>query len=212
MRALIVDDDALNRQILSASLARGGHEVETAPSGERAMELLRAEAFDVVLSDVFMPGMDGFQLCMHMRRDPAPDGQTPLYTQIVVPGLPPACQYRATFLGDVTLPDNAVVAVGAPFVKTWRLRNDGTCAWGPNASVYAVTNINAALEANPRSATDTTSRNQALSELYLARALYRCGDYEGLGEKTLREYSRDLHGHYARHAKAVLKTATGPVE
>ena len=31
------------------------------------------------------------------------------------------------------------------------------------------------------------------------------------GEKTLREYSRDLHGHYARHAKAVLQKATGPV-
>jgi hypothetical protein len=75
-----------------------------------------------------------------------PDGQTPLYTQIVVqagqPNYPPPCTYRATFLGDVTMPDNAVLSPGAPFVKTWRLRNDGTCAWGPNAPVYAVTNIN----------------------------------------------------------------------
>ena len=75
----------------------------------------------------------------------------------------------------------------------------------PGLGGHAVTTIDAALEANPRSGTDTTVRNQALSELYLARALYRCGDYEGLGEKTLREYSRDLHGHYARHAKAVLQ-------
>jgi flavin-dependent dehydrogenase len=82
----------------------------------------------------------------------------------------------------------------------------------PGLGGHAVTTIDAALEANPRSGTDTTVRNQALSELYLARALYRCGDYAGLGEKTLREYSRDLHGHYARHAKAVLQTATGPVE
>jgi hypothetical protein len=82
----------------------------------------------------------------------------------------------------------------------------------PGLGGHAVTTIDAALETNPRSVTDTTTRNQALSELYLARALYRCGDYEGLGEKTLREYSRDLHGHYARHAKAVLKPATGPVE
>jgi len=51
-----------------------------------------------------------------------------------------------------------------------------------------------------------------LKELYLARALYRCGDHEGLGQNTLREYSRDLHGHYARHAKAVLKPATGRLE
>jgi len=77
---------------------------------------------------------------------------------------------------------------------------------------HAVTNIDAALENNPRSATDNTTRRHALSELYLARALYRCGDFEGLGEKTLREYSRDLHGHYARHAKAVLQTPASAVE
>ena len=73
------------------------------------------------------------------------NGQTPLYTQIIVQAEQPdnqPCTYRAAFLGDVTIPDNAVLSPGAPFVKTWRLRNDGTCAWGPNAPVYAVTNIN----------------------------------------------------------------------
>lgn len=83
----------------------------------------------------------------------------------------------------------------------------------PGLGGHAMTTIDAALEeANPPSRTDTTLRNQALKELYLARALYRCGDYEGLGAKTLREYSHDLHGHYARHAKAVLQKTTGPVE
>jgi hypothetical protein len=82
----------------------------------------------------------------------------------------------------------------------------------PGLGGHAVTTIDAALEANPPSRTDTSVRNQALKELYLARALYRCGDYEGLGAKTLREYSHDLHGHYARHAKAVLQKPTSPVE
>ena len=41
-------------------------------------------------------------------------------------------------------------------------------------------------------------------ELILARALYRCGDYEGLGEKILNEYINDYRGHYSRHAFAVL--------
>jgi NADPH-dependent 2,4-dienoyl-CoA reductase/sulfur reductase-like enzyme len=82
----------------------------------------------------------------------------------------------------------------------------------PGFGGHAVTTIDAALEANPPNRTDTKIRNQTLSELYLARALYRCGDCDGLGEKTLREYARDLHGHYARHAKAVLQKATGPVE
>ncbi len=47
-------------------------------------------------------------------------------------------------------------------------------------------------------------RNAALREIVLARALYRCGDQDGLGEKILREYASDLRGHFARHAQAVL--------
>ncbi len=49
------------------------------------------------------------------------------------------------------------------------------------------------------------NRNAALRELVLARALYRCGDWKGLGEKVLRAYERDPRGHYARHAHAVLE-------
>ncbi len=42
-------------------------------------------------------------------------------------------------------------------------------------------------------------------DLTLARVLYRLGDYEGIGEKILRQYARDVRGHYARHAQGVLK-------
>jgi hypothetical protein len=70
-----------------------------------------------------------------------PSGQAPLYVQIVVPDNAP-CTYRATFLGDVTIPDNTLMSPGQQFRKTWRLRNDGTCAWGPNAVVHSVTNVN----------------------------------------------------------------------
>lgn len=52
----------------------------------------------------------------------------------------------------------------------------------------------------------TASRRESLRELMLARALYRCGDYEGVGEKTLRAYANDLRGHLARHAQGVLET------
>jgi len=76
----------------------------------------------------------------------------------------------------------------------------------PGIAGHHVGDIHAPLRANPPSGTDTTTRNQALTELYLARALYRCGDFEGLGEKTLRAYAQDLHGHYARHARAVLES------
>ncbi len=56
----------------------------------------------------------------------------------------------------------------------------------------------------PPSDTDTTTRNLALRELVLARALFRCGDADGLGEAILHEYARDIRGHFARHARAVL--------
>jgi len=46
--------------------------------------------------------------------------------------------------------------------------------------------------------------NPAVRELVLARALYRCGDRDGLGQRILRRYERDLQGPFARHAHAVL--------
>ncbi len=56
----------------------------------------------------------------------------------------------------------------------------------------------------PASRVDTSTRNNSLRELILARALYRCGDYKGLGENILKRYAKDLRGHYSRHARAVL--------
>lgn len=74
----------------------------------------------------------------------------------------------------------------------------------PGISGNSITDIKTAMIKNPPSPTDTSTRNAALTELVLARALYRCGDYDGIGKKILQEYARDLHGHYARHASAVL--------
>jgi len=56
----------------------------------------------------------------------------------------------------------------------------------------------------PASRVDNTTRNSSLRELIVARAFYRCGDHEGLGEKILRQYAADMRGHYSRHAKAIL--------
>jgi hypothetical protein len=51
---------------------------------------------------------------------------------------------------------------------------------------------------------DANNRTSALRELMLARALYRCGDYEGMARVILTQYTHDLRGHFARHAKAIL--------
>ena len=48
-------------------------------------------------------------------------------------------------------------------------------------------------------------RTAPLREIVLARALYRCGDFQGVGEATLRAYQHDLRGVLARHATAVLE-------
>lgn len=75
----------------------------------------------------------------------------------------------------------------------------------PGITGHAFTDIDAARRRTPDSHTDTQTRNCSLRELFLARALYSCGDYEGIGEKILKEYAYDLRGHYARHATTVLK-------
>lgn len=51
---------------------------------------------------------------------------------------------------------------------------------------------------------DTSTRNLALKELFLARALYQCGDSDGIGEEVLRRYADGLQGHYARFAQEIL--------
>jgi hypothetical protein len=69
---------------------------------------------------------------------------------------------------------------------------------------HAYTDIDRVLASIPASATDTSTREVSLRELILARALYRCGDENGLAERILKEYATDLRGHYARHALAIL--------
>jgi CheY-like chemotaxis protein len=75
LRVLVVDDNATNRQILLHALARWGIDAVEADSGESALTSLRdavAEKvpFQLILLDVCMPGMDGFTLLEHIRRDP----------------------------------------------------------------------------------------------------------------------------------------------
>ncbi len=48
------------------------------------------------------------------------------------------CTLGATFQADVTIPDNTKVESGQPFTKTWRVRNTGTCTWGPGYSLAIV--------------------------------------------------------------------------
>ena len=75
----------------------------------------------------------------------------------------------------------------------------------PGISGHSFLEIHDVMQRTPPSTTDNSTRNKSLRELILARALYRCGDHNGLGEKILKQYARDFRGHYASHAKAVLQ-------
>ena len=64
---LVVDDNELNRDMLSRRLARRGHAVQVAESGHQALEMVEKHSFDVVLLDVMMPGIDGFETLSILR-------------------------------------------------------------------------------------------------------------------------------------------------
>jgi DNA-binding response OmpR family regulator len=66
-RVLLVDDDPSLLDVLAMAFADAGHAVETAPDGRQALALLKAGAFDLVVSDVVMPALDGLTLVRRLR-------------------------------------------------------------------------------------------------------------------------------------------------
>ncbi len=66
---LIVDDDWMNREVLQAHLESAGYQVLSANSGPAALQLIAAQPVDLVLLDVRMPGMDGYEVCARLRGD-----------------------------------------------------------------------------------------------------------------------------------------------
>jgi adenylate cyclase len=67
---LVVDDVSENVRLLEAVLAPRGYDVRSAATGEEALELVASTPIDVVLLDILMPGMDGYEVCRRLRADP----------------------------------------------------------------------------------------------------------------------------------------------
>ena len=68
-RLLVVDDNKVNRLLLTRNLEQMGHRVSSVENGRVALETLRREAFDLLLLDIEMPEMDGFQVLGEIRND-----------------------------------------------------------------------------------------------------------------------------------------------
>lgn len=67
MRILSVDDNAQNRYLMEMVMGARGHEVASACNGLEALEALDRRPFNLIVSDVLMPHMDGFQLCHEVK-------------------------------------------------------------------------------------------------------------------------------------------------
>jgi sigma-B regulation protein RsbU (phosphoserine phosphatase) len=68
-RLLVVDDNEMNRDMLSRRLARKGHTVDVAEDGHRALAMVEKTDYDVVLLDIMMPGIDGYQVLETLRQE-----------------------------------------------------------------------------------------------------------------------------------------------
>jgi adenylate cyclase len=84
-RILVVDDQATVAEMTAGLLRALGHEVQVALDGDAALEHLGGGRFDLVLSDIMMPGMDGYELCRRLRADAA----TALLPVVLVTSLDP---------------------------------------------------------------------------------------------------------------------------
>jgi len=70
-RILVVDDSPTENFKISGVLKRHGHEVLAAESGEQALQVARDSQPDLILMDIVMPGLNGFQATRQLTRDPA---------------------------------------------------------------------------------------------------------------------------------------------
>ncbi|HOJ34828.1 MAG TPA: sigma-54 dependent transcriptional regulator [Candidatus Hydrogenedentes bacterium] len=68
-RILVIDDDALMREYVQETLVRAGHDVDTAESGQQGIEAIRKTAYDLVLTDLKMAPVDGFEVLRFIQKE-----------------------------------------------------------------------------------------------------------------------------------------------
>lgn len=68
-KILVVEDEPALQETLVYNLARQGYQVESVGDGREAVEAARAEAFDLIVLDLMLPGLDGFEVCRMLRQE-----------------------------------------------------------------------------------------------------------------------------------------------
>ena len=80
-KVLVVDDHLIVRETIEDILNREGYNITSTSSGEQALEVMRKEKFDILLSDIKMPGMNGLDLVEKAHQDYAVVFSTPLHNR-----------------------------------------------------------------------------------------------------------------------------------
>ncbi len=94
-KVLIVDDSEAFRRLNAEILKMDGHQVLMARNGRETLELVRSERPDILLLDIMMPGLDGFEVCRELKSDPATRGTL----VVMVTALSESVRYRALQAG-----------------------------------------------------------------------------------------------------------------
>ncbi len=67
-KILIIDDDEQFNLMLKSALAIKGYDVDTASNGKEAMALYQSNVYDVIITDIIMPNVDGYEVILNLRR------------------------------------------------------------------------------------------------------------------------------------------------
>jgi len=73
-RILVVDDDPVILRLLQVNFRLEGYDVVTASRGDEALRIAKEQTPDVIVLDVMMPGIDGYEVCRELKEDPATAG------------------------------------------------------------------------------------------------------------------------------------------
>ena len=70
-RILFVEDDDMSRDVISTRLLRSGYDVTAVEDGQKALDVLAAQAFDLIILDMSMPGLTGWEMATKLKTAPA---------------------------------------------------------------------------------------------------------------------------------------------
>ncbi|MCL2110012.1 response regulator [Microgenomates group bacterium] len=76
-KILVVEDEAVLLELYTVTLRGNGYEVMTAEDGDKALEVLKDNTFDLILLDIMLPGKDGLEVLKTIKEDPTYEHQSP---------------------------------------------------------------------------------------------------------------------------------------